>query len=165
MGSKTPVVRQVSWLMLIPQLLVMAALIVLIALLFPPKPLMMSVAYGSFLYLLYSYGSRWLLLKSHRQGMALTQANDYRGAIEKYNESYHFFSDHPWIDRYRYFTLMSPSLISFREMALINIAFCYSQIGDGANTRLYYQKALAEFPDSEMAKMALKLIASIETKG
>ncbi|MBZ0287495.1 MAG: tetratricopeptide repeat protein [Anaerolineae bacterium] len=163
MASKTPVIRQISWLMVIPQLLVMAALIVFVAVLFRPEPLIMAVTYGSFLYLLYSYGSRWLLLKSHRQGMDLTQDKDYQGAIEKYSESYKFFSDYPWIDRYRYLTMMSPSLISFREMALINIAFCYSQMGDYANTKHFYQKALAEFPDSEMAKVALTFIATAET--
>jgi hypothetical protein len=165
MSSKTPIIRQTSWLMVIPQLLVMTALIALVAILLRPKPLVTSVTYGAFLFLVYSYGSRWLILKSHRQGIRLTRQKNYQAASEKFDESYQFFSDHAWVDRYRFLTLMSPSLISFREMALINSAFCHSQLGDIVNTKKFYQKTLEQFPESEMAKVALNLIAAAENQG
>ena len=47
-------------------------------------------------------------------------------------------------------------------MALVNIAFCYSQIGDGRKTKDYYLKALDQFPNSEIVKTFLKTIESIE---
>jgi tetratricopeptide (TPR) repeat protein len=160
-----PVVRQTNWLLVIPQLVVMAVLIVIVAAVFKPEPLFLSGTYGAGLYLIYSYGSRWLLLKSHRQGMQLTREKNYPAAIQKFDESYQFLSRYPWIDRYRYFTLMSPSAMHYREMALINIAFCYAQLGNIDKTKAYYQRAIAEYPDSEMAKIALNFITSVEQSG
>ena len=43
-------------------------------------------------------------------------------------------------------------------MSLANIAFCYTQIGDGNKAKEYYEKALSQFPDSEMGKMGLRTI-------
>jgi len=165
MGSRKPVVRQINWFMVLPQLVTMAVLIGVVALVFRPEPLILSVSYGCILYLIYSYGSRGLLLKAHRQGMSLSNEGNYAAAAQQFEQSYQFLSRYPWLDRYRAFTLMSPSAISFREMALVNSAFCYSQIGDIAKTKFYYEKALAEFPNSEMAKAALRLIATAEQPG
>ena len=47
-------------------------------------------------------------------------------------------------------------------MALINIAFAYSQIGNGERSKEFYQRAQEEFPDSGMANAALNMIKSIE---
>jgi TolA-binding protein len=58
--------------------------------------------------------------------------------------------------------MMSPSAISYREMALVNIAFSVSQLGQGTDAKEYYQRALDEFPNSAMAKAALRLIESVE---
>ena len=58
--------------------------------------------------------------------------------------------------------MMSPSAMSYREMALINIAFAYSQIGNGIKAKEYYQQTQQEFPDSGMANAALKMIESVE---
>jgi hypothetical protein len=43
-------------------------------------------------------------------------------------------------------------------MALNNIAFSYSQIGEGEKSVLYYSRMLAEYPDSDLAKTALNFI-------
>ena len=59
-------------------------------------------------------------------------------------------------------TLLMPSAASYREIALLNTAFCYSQLGNVQQTRAYYERALAEFPDSSMAQVALNLINTIE---
>ncbi|MFO1522653.1 MAG: tetratricopeptide repeat protein [Kiritimatiellia bacterium] len=45
--------------------------------------------------------------------------------------------------------------MSFREMALVNLAVCHAQIGNGTKSKQYYQQALAEFPKSALAQMAL----------
>jgi len=58
--------------------------------------------------------------------------------------------------------MMSPSAMSYREMALINIAFAYSQIGNGKRAKEYYERAQKEFPNSGMANAALKMIESLE---
>ena len=57
---------------------------------------------------------------------------------------------------------MSASAMSYREMALCNIAFCYSQIGKGMKAIEYYQRVLKEFPNSGLAQSALRMIESGE---
>jgi len=47
-------------------------------------------------------------------------------------------------------------------MSLLNIAFCYGQIGEGAKSIEYYKKTLTEFPKSEIAKASLKMFESAE---
>ncbi|MDH3639811.1 MAG: hypothetical protein OES09_15310, partial [Gammaproteobacteria bacterium] len=47
---------------------------------------------------------------------------DYDTAIDQFQRSYDFFSKHYWLDKYRGVTMMSPSIWSYREMALMNIA-------------------------------------------
>jgi Tfp pilus assembly protein PilF len=50
----------------------------------------------------------------------------------------------------------------YREMALNNIAFCYGQIGDGANAKKYYLKTLEEFPGNPLATAGLALMRAAE---
>ncbi len=42
----------------------------------------------------------------------------------------------------------------------MNIAFCYGQSGDGKKSKAYYEKTLAEFPDSEIAETSLQMFQS-----
>ena len=42
-------------------------------------------------------------------------------------------------------------------MAICNIAFSYSQIGDGEQARSYYEKCLERFPESGLALTALRM--------
>ena len=53
---------------------------------------------------------------------------------------------------------MSPSAASYREMALANIGFCYSQIGDGDEARQYYTECIQRFPESGLATTALRMM-------
>ncbi|WP_144803871.1 tetratricopeptide repeat protein [Maribacter sp. MAR_2009_72] len=52
--------------------------------------------------------------------------------------------------------------MSYREMALANIGYCYSQIGDGKKAKEYYERTLKEFPGSGLAKSALNMMNSVE---
>ena len=58
--------------------------------------------------------------------------------------------------------LLSSSRISYREMALINRAFCYTQIKEGEKAKELYKKALEEFPDSGMAKAGVNMLESLK---
>jgi hypothetical protein len=89
----------------------------------------------------------------------------WEAAIPHFESSYAFFSAHQWIDRFRSVILMSPSAASYREMALVNVAFCYSQLGHGTEAKSVYERALREFPGSPVASSALKLIESAESAG
>jgi hypothetical protein len=48
--------------------------------------------------------------------------------------------------------------MSYREMALCNAAFAYSQLGDGARAIYLYEQTLLEFPDSSLAASSLQML-------
>jgi tetratricopeptide (TPR) repeat protein len=87
---------------------------------------------------------------------------NFSEAISNFEKSYEFFKKYHWLDKFRYLFLLSSSKISYKEMALCNIAFCYGQIGNGEKLEHYYNLTLKEFPDSFLAKSALNVINSIK---
>ncbi|QRR02483.1 tetratricopeptide repeat protein [Dyadobacter sandarakinus] len=156
----TPIVRQTAWISLLPQLGFMGFLM----LLYYAAGTDQFIIFGAGTYLVISRSLRFFLLKHHRQAVALVKAGDFRAAISGFQSSYNFLNKYPWIDRYRYLTLLSSSRPSYKEMALNNIAFSYSQIGEGEKAILYYNQMLAEYPESELAKAALNFISSIRDR-
>ena len=54
--------------------------------------------------------------------------------------------------------------MTYQEMALANIAFCYGQAGKGEKSKEYYTRTLKEFPDNGLAKASLKMLNSVENK-
>lgn len=156
MSSKVPIVKQVGWLSVLPQLAVLVVLIILAGLFGFNRP----VPIGVILYLAIFYLLRFQVPKHHRRGISLFKKKAFSEAIQHFQKSYDFFKRNMWIDNYRYITLLSSSRVSYTEMALLNMAYCYSQIGKGQESLKFYKKSLDEFPDSEMAKAALKMFES-----
>ena len=156
--SRTPVVRQISWLAVLPQIGALGGAMAIGVFLTRTSN---GIVLGAVAYLTYSVGSRVLIARAHRRGMQLYRNQQYAAAIQAYEESYDFFARNTWIDCFRAVVMMSPSAISYREMALCNIAFCYSQLGDGQNAESYYRRALDEFPNSGLAGAALRMIESV----
>lgn len=156
---RLPVSYKVSWFAAIPQFAILAGIAAFACLFAEPWR---ALFWGAGLYLAYSQGSRWLVCRSHRRGLQLANAGRFEDAIRAHQRSYEFFTNHLWIDRLRSVTLLTPSAVSYREMALINIAFAYGQLGCVRESKRYYQRALEEFPDSEMANAALTFIEAIE---
>ena len=159
MGSGRPVVRQIAWISLTPQVIIMLAFIVLADVIFGVSSPVSDVVI--LLYFLYPLAARQLVAHNHRRGIRFFKAGDYVHAIGEFEKSYDFFMKHRWIDKYRFVVLLSSSRISYTEMALLNIAFCYSQIGEGDRSEQYYEKTLEQFPDSGMAKAALQMMHSV----
>jgi tetratricopeptide (TPR) repeat protein len=157
MSARLPVVRPISWPAMIPQLVVMALAVGLGYLLLRSTS---GIVLGGLAYLTYSFGSRAVLLASHRRGMRLLRSGRYDEAVPAFEASYDFFSRNPWVDRLRCITMMSPAALSYREMALLNIAFAHVQASRGAEARASYQRVLREFPDNSLAQAALRLIES-----
>jgi len=156
MSSTIPVVKQTSWLATIPQLVALL-LAIAVGQSLRPKD---GFIWGAGAYLMYSIGSRWLIAKRHRVGMNLVKQHRFEEAIPEFQESLKFFDRNSWIDRFRSVVLMSPSAPGYREMALVNIAFCYGQINQGIQARRYYEECLERFPDSELAKTAIRMLDS-----
>jgi tetratricopeptide (TPR) repeat protein len=161
MRSKPPI-RQISWPMVFLELGWLGVLTMGGALLFYDELGIQSFALGAGWFLIHSFGVKALLTQSQRRGMYLTRHGYFEQAIPVYKQSYAFFRKHWWIDRYRALTLLTPSAMSYREMALINIAYCYAQLGEGQQAKSTYERVLAEFPNNRMAKSTLNLINSIE---
>ena len=159
MSSGRPVIRQIAWIALIPQLIILIVLVVLTSMIFGVSSPIPDLAV--ILYFLYPLVSRKLIAHNHRSGIRLFKAGDYVHAIDEFEKSYDFFMKHKWIDKYRFVILLSSGRISYAEMALLNIAFCYTQIGDGNRAKMYYGKTLEQFPDSGMAKAALQMMNSV----
>ncbi len=149
-------VRQSSFALVIPQLIAIAVAILVAVRLSPSY----GFIYGPAVYLLYSFVSRFLLTREHRAGVALAKEQKFEEAIPRFQKSLDFLDRYPWIDRFRSIILMSPSAFSYREMALANIGFAYSQIGRGAEAREYYEKCLERFPNSSLATAALRMLDS-----
>lgn len=157
--QRLPLVREVAWAAVGPQIVILAALIGLAHVLAGPRH---GVAVGAGLFLLWSLGSRRLLAGDHRRGIALTRAGKHREAIAAYERSLAFFEQRPWLDRYRAILMLSASRMAYREMALANIAYCWGQLGEGARMKAAYERVAAEYPGNPIATAALRQIAAIE---
>lgn len=158
MSSKTPKVRQINYIAIIPHLLIMAGMVWLWYQMYPEN----AFLFGAITYILTSFILRNLISKDHRNGIKNNNSENYKEAISDFEKSYTFFSKHEWVDKYRIVTLLSSSKMSYREMALANIGYCYSQIGEGNKAKEYYERTLKEFPESGLAKSALNMMNSVE---
>lgn len=160
MSSKVPVVRQVSWVSILPQLAVMG----LITLAWYQFNKVNFMLYGAITYLGISQVLRRTIAREQRKGMVKVVREHYQEAIPYFENSYKFFKKNAWIDKYRFLTLLSSGKMSYKEMALNNIAFCYGQLGEGSLSRKYYEKTLEEFPESGMSKAGLRLLNSMSNQ-
>lgn len=121
-GIKTPIVRQIAWVSVISQLVVMCTIFAVMYVLNAPVPILTGA-------LVYLHSLRRLLPAAHRRGVALFKKQGFTAAILEFERSYESFTHHKWIDDFRDLTLLSSSRISYHEMALLNIAFCHGQGG------------------------------------
>ena len=158
MATNVPVVRQVAWISVLPQMVVLGIIGVICFLCGFTNPVFPAVA----TYWLLSYGLKYFVAKDQRIGMELVKKYDYASAIPFFENSYRFFTDNAWVDKYRYITLLTSSAMDYREMALCNIAFCYSQIGDGKKASAYYRQVLETYPENGLAQTSLRMMESAE---
>jgi tetratricopeptide (TPR) repeat protein len=156
MASNVPTVRQIAWVSLIPQFLFMGIIIFVYHLLEFGDPFL----FGALTYLIISFGLRNLVAKDHRQGMKLVKQQQFENAIPLFEKSVAYFNKNNWVDKYRFLTLLSSSRMTYKEMGLCNIAFCYSQTSNGQKAKEYYEQTLKEFPENGLAIAGLKMINS-----
>ncbi|MEW6108177.1 MAG: tetratricopeptide repeat protein [Nitrospirota bacterium] len=161
MHGNTPVIKRYGWSSILPQLIVFLMIMIVIRKLSGGYSVSEAMLPSVLIYIALSIGLRHGLIHSHRRGVKLIRRGMFRDAIPFFEKSYSFFSKHPQLDKWRYVALMSVSAISYKEMALCNIAFCYARIGDREASRGYYEKALSEFPESILAKSALDIFKTL----
>ena len=159
-NSEVPVVKKIAWAYTVPQLMLLVLLALFFWKAFLPTNLSLAAAYGAVVYLSYSFGSKSLLLRYHREGIHLSKLKAFREAIHEFQRSYGFLESHAWLDKYRFITMLDSSALSYREMALCNIAYSHVQLDDPVSALKYYQRALEEFPESEMAQSGIEYVTS-----
>ncbi len=142
----------------IPQVVSMLALMAIFNFLLPAENKGSSVYYAVMCYLLYSVISRHLILTFHRKGTKALHREKHEEALALFTKSKQFFERYSWLDKYRYFTMMSPSSFSYKEIAMMNIAFTYSQQEKFDLTKKAYVELLEEYPNNIVATNAMKLI-------
>jgi len=160
MASNVPTVRQIAWASVIPQILLIGIFIYIFYLLNIGDPFI----FGALTYLILSFGLKYIFTSAHRKGINLVKQQKFADAIHYFEKSADFFFKNSWIDKYRFLTLLSPSKMSYREMGLCNIAFCYSQIGNGLKAIEFYQQTLKDYPENGMAKAGLNMLNSLDDK-
>lgn len=144
--------RQVNWLAVIPQALLMFA--IMIGLEYGLKVQGGSLI-GAMIYFGIFYLLQMLIPHHHRRGLLYIRRGDYTNALESFRQSFVFFTEKAWLDKYRAILMLSNSKMSYREMALLNIAYCYVQLEQYDKAKEAYHQVLAAYPNSEMAKNAL----------
>lgn len=157
--ANQPIVRQIAWIFMIPQLFFMLFLFLIYKLMGFEEFLL----WGALTYLLISFSVRHFIPKYHRKGIRLSGKGNFEEAIPQYEKSVEFFTKRAWIDKYRFITLLSSSKLGYREMGLCNIAFCYGQLGDIEQTKKYYQIVLDGFPENGIAQSGLRLLNALES--
>jgi tetratricopeptide (TPR) repeat protein len=160
MNAETPIVRKTAWAYIAPQLVLMFLLTIFFWKAVPSIDVSLAAAYSVVVYLLYSFGSKAFLLRYHREGIQLAKVKQFREAIDKFQKSYGFLEEHPWLDKYRFITMLDSSALSYREMALCNIGYSHAQLDEPVEALKYYQRALKEFPESEMAQSGIEFVGS-----
>jgi tetratricopeptide (TPR) repeat protein len=153
MASMQPIVRQIRLSAYIIQIIIIFIIIVIYNLFDANDPFLSALI----TYLVIKLLLRYSISLNHRRGIKLYRGKKYKEAIKEFEKSYAYFDNHRWIDKYRSIVLLSVGRMSYLEMALINIAYCYSQIGEGAKSKEHYERTLIEFPDSQMAISVLKM--------
>lgn len=156
---QAPVIRPFSWLATIPQFLIYSGVLGVVYAI--THSMDRAIFIGIPIVLCYSIGSRYVLPAAHRRGLRLTHQERFEEAMEAYQESFEFFTRNAWIDRYRSIFMMSPGTMSYREMALCNIAYCYLQMGNGDQAEAYYRRALEMAPENGIALSALRMIETL----
>lgn len=156
-------IRPIAWPGVLVQVGVMGVLAFGIAGVFGVRDAAVAVFFAAVTHAVLYRVLRASLTPDHRRGVRLFGAMKFAEAAPYFEASYRAMVRRPWLDRFRWLLLGGAGAMSYREMALCNAAFCYSQVGDGARATALYEQALAEFPHSSLATAALKMIRSVTT--
>lgn len=139
--------KDVNWLSILMQLIAIA----LFSLLWKNLSTGNALLNGALTYYALSIVLRTLVPRNHRKGINEIKNERYDDAISSFEKSYAFFNKFPWLDKYRLLLLLSSSKMSYKQMALNNIAFCYSIKGDRLKSIEYYHRIMTEFPKQKSA--------------
>lgn len=159
MSNNVPVVRQFAWISILPHVVVICLFLWLFYHLVPTEA---YVYYALVSYLVFSFGLRYFLAGDQRKGMTLLRNHYFEAALPYFERSVAFFTKNEWVDKYRYITLLASSRMSYREMGLCNMAYCYSQMDERQKAKALYEQIHTEYPENGIAISALEMIRDLE---
>jgi tetratricopeptide (TPR) repeat protein len=161
MRQPMPVVRQLQGSALIPQIVALAALTLAAYACFPSLSLFQDTVVAALAYLIFCRTTRTLLTRAHIRGIKAYRAQRFEDAITHFQASYEFFSSHRKLDAWRSLLLGVASPNPYRIIALCNMAYCYTQVNDGAKAIALYEQALQESPGCMLACVNLRALRSM----
>lgn len=147
MARRIPRIRTFNVFYLLPQAGILLLITGAMYSLSVPHAIWLSIS----LYFLLSIYLKVLIPKWHRKGIYLLKKGKLDLAILAFQRSYQYFRKYAWIDKYRAFTLFSTSSLTYAEMALINIIYCFEQLGDKKSARKFHAILKKEFPENRYA--------------
>jgi tetratricopeptide (TPR) repeat protein len=153
-SSRIPILKQISIVSIAIQVLLFVILGAVFYQIDNRYYFIYAIVVFYILFLLLRFG----IPRAHIKGVSLYKKGKYEEAIPYFEKSYEFFDKNKWIDKFRFVTMLSSSNISYREMALLNKAFCLAQTGKKKDAITAYKNVLVLFPDSKMAVSALSML-------
>jgi tetratricopeptide (TPR) repeat protein len=156
-----PVIRRLYLPALIPQLLAIAALGVGIHFCFPRLDVIPSIAIAAIVYPIFCRVLRETFAHDHAAGMRAYKAQHFEEAISHFEASYRFFLAHPLTDKCRSLLFGVATQNPYRVIALCNMAYCYTQIGNGNKAIELFEQALQESPECTLARTSLSMLRSV----
>ena len=148
-----PVIHQIAWVSLFLQLLIMTVFVAAATFMGVPKPYVAA----TLAYIIMALAVRLFLTSHHRRGMHYAREGRMELANAEFQKSYEFFHRHAWLDEMRYIFLLSTSKVSYREMGLLNLAYCDLWQDRGDDAVRTYLRTVEEFPNSGLAWTGIKL--------
>ena len=156
MASNVPFVKQeTNWFALFPKLLVIGILCIC---LYPiDKQNFFFIAF--FIYFLLTLLTRWLFFPNALyKGIKLIREAKFHEAIPIVQQTIDYYLKKPWIDKYRFWLLISSAKRSITESSTCNLAYCYLQIGQVKQSKEIYENLLRQYPGNINAKSMLNTI-------
>ena len=141
---------------ILPGVLAQLLVIVLLTVIFNYLGLENALFIALIIYLPLAFLLKRVVPINQTKGVAMVKAGNIEGALDQFQKSYLFFSNYPWLDKYRALLLLTINNLSYTEMALLNAAYCYDLLGDKVKAEEVYKEILIKFPDSLRAKAALQ---------
>ena len=163
MQQLMPVVRQLYWPGVVPQVLAIAVLSAVAWPLLPPADRGRAVVVGAVVYLVFCQLMRRWLVRHHARGMAAYRGGRFAEAIAHFEASHRFFAGHRRLDAWRSVLFGVASRNPYRLIALGNMAYCHGQLGQGPRAVELYERVLTEAPDDAVARSSLNLLRASAT--
>src|ERR1700722_8876632 len=98
MAQPMPVVRQIYWLAILPQLTCITLLALAVHISSPTARFPVAIGAGAFIYLAICQLLRAIFIRDQIRGMRSYRARKFQEAIDHFQNSYQFFSSHRSLD-------------------------------------------------------------------